>query len=198
MQRGEHRVVHDVVAVQHGDGIGEVGRVRHLGKHRAFDGRLAVAVMIEVEEVVSRPLEHGKVDVRVRHVEPRVDVGALPAQRLKVDRILRRLVRRRVVGALHRRQRPPAAVARRDSRTPPPPRRAAPPAARRAPSRPDRAVHARNVSKEALSRSGAPTRRAPSGQFKGNRRARSRRTAKPGACTAKPDGSPAGADPPTP
>ena len=92
VQRGEHGAVLQVVAVKHGNRVGEDG---------ALHGVLAVLVVVEVEEVVRGALQHGQVHVGAGYVDPCVDVGILLLERDKIDGVLHAVVGRVLRRLLH-------------------------------------------------------------------------------------------------
>ena len=87
VQRGEHGSLHQVVPVDHRDGVGEVSPVCQLRVDGALLGPLAVLVVFQVERVVGGMLHHRVVHIGAGDVNPGVDVGVLQAKRREVDRV---------------------------------------------------------------------------------------------------------------
>ena len=93
VQRGEHGSLHQVVPVNHRDGVGEVSLVCQLRVDGALLGPFAVLVVLQVERVIGRVLHHRVVHIGAGDVDPGVDVGVLQAKRCEVDGVFHPRVR---------------------------------------------------------------------------------------------------------
>ena len=86
----EHAPVH--MAIDHRDGVTKIAGVGHLAKGGAVRIVLAILVVIEIEQVIHRALQQGRIDIGARDIEPGVNVGILLDQWSKIDGIIRQLV----------------------------------------------------------------------------------------------------------
>ena len=90
MQVVEHTTVH--MSVDHRHGIAKVAGIGHLAKRGAVGVVLAILVVVQIKQVVRRALQQGRVDIRTRNVEPRIDISILLNERSEVDGVVRQLL----------------------------------------------------------------------------------------------------------